>query len=550
MRFREILTEALARYRPMFNGFTELRRGDIDDAIRWAEDNLKKQDRIIWYLRWWRLWYAYRVHESMYNPVTGDLDPDYQERAVPEKAMNKMWHAVGEDPGPWSVRIERAGEIAKVLQSRWKHYVDMTEVLPAMGNIVWDRQSPEELTREMDNVEAEWQSRLDHAVQTKEGDEEIIDFHNGWAWWLLDRGYCRDEAEAMGHCGNQGAAGGDRIVSLRKHIEENYWEPHLTFILDYDGELGEMKGRGNNQPTAKYHDMIVALLRSDYVKGIKGGGYMPENNFALSHLGKDVRDKLKQDKPELREPYEIYLDWHNEKEAVGLANISPNVKWAFDKILKHQLNQRGGYRSIDYAKEEVVISKSSVEAFATEDPITNAAVNLFSELPQIIAATAFNMQDMNAEALADRAEAENKDTLLSTVVGASKNYRCSIWCVYDSASESVLEKISFSDVFDTDETLDGVERWDETYDHDSDSDFDWLDVPNSAIGQAMLLYCIDEVRSDNPRTGRMSQLRSDAVELVQTILGEYGLGGRGGWGSPTSKDPRQLQFDLPNFKKH
>jgi hypothetical protein len=61
-----------------------------------------------------------------------------------------------------------------------------------------------------------------------------------------------------------------------------------------------MKGRGNDKPAAKYHPYIVELLRHHMIRGIKGGGYMPENNFSMSDLEPQTREQLIADKPELK----------------------------------------------------------------------------------------------------------------------------------------------------------------------------------------------------------------------------------------------------------
>jgi hypothetical protein len=61
-----------------------------------------------------------------------------------------------------------------------------------------------------------------------------------------------------------------------------------------------MKGRGNDKPAAKYHPYIVELLRHHMIRGIKGGGYMPENNFSMSDLDPQTREQLIAHKPELK----------------------------------------------------------------------------------------------------------------------------------------------------------------------------------------------------------------------------------------------------------
>ena len=156
---------------------------------------------------------------------------------------------------------------------------------------------------DLDAFEDEYKEKISGLITMQEGDTILIQLDNGYSWQLLSRGYCPAEADAMGHCGNSGARPDDRIISLRKFNETvdgvNYYNACLTFILNGDGFLGEMKGRGNEKPAERYHPMIIALLLNPIIKGIRGGGYMPENNFALNDLTEEQREALVEQKPEL-----------------------------------------------------------------------------------------------------------------------------------------------------------------------------------------------------------------------------------------------------------
>jgi hypothetical protein len=139
-----------------------------------------------------------------------------------------------------------------------------------------------------------------------EDENEILAFPDGYRWVNLGRGACGLEAEAMGHCGNEGSSDEDTILSLRQIVTKNgakYWRPSLTFILNTrTGMLGEMKGRANNKPKTSYHPYIVALLRLPIIKGIVGGGYKPESNFSLADLDEATREELVREKPALLSP--------------------------------------------------------------------------------------------------------------------------------------------------------------------------------------------------------------------------------------------------------
>ena len=119
----------------------------------------------------------------------------------------------------------------------------------------------------------------------------------------------------MGHCGNEATGPtrpDDRILSLRRRVVvkgTEYLEPHLTFILGEDGLLGEMKGRGNDKPAPQYHPYIVRLLeQADLVRGIVGGGYMPEHNFSLDDLPPEQQERLKRANRSLVSASEMYSE--------------------------------------------------------------------------------------------------------------------------------------------------------------------------------------------------------------------------------------------------
>lgn len=138
----------------------------------------------------------------------------------------------------------------------------------------------------------------------------------GWKWVDLEKGYCSQEAKAMGHCGNSGAGQGDNIVSLRD--SEGY--AHLTFIIN-DGSLGESKGRANNKPSQKYHKPIMELLKSKHIETIKGGGYAPENNFDFHDLHDDHKKELDH-KPNINDPFNHMVEKYSSdpKKMVGAMN--------------------------------------------------------------------------------------------------------------------------------------------------------------------------------------------------------------------------------------
>ena len=259
----------------------------IDREIAWAKQNLKRQDRIVWWLRWFRLWKYFQLQWA-------------------PQLFKKYDRLIAQEVVRTGVDKEAAYQSAKALhnaQVDFTHYLSLP--IPAIQNLVWDRQLSWEIVDFCRSEEERWKAETRGLISPQPGDKPIIKFGDGWAWWMLDRGYCKEEAEAMGHCGNVNGQyhPSERILSLRRPVESKgreMWEPHLTFILDIENSsLEEMKGRGNERPTAKYHPYIVALLESDLVKRVWGGGYLPSHNFSLSDLPPEVQDKLVKKKPAL-----------------------------------------------------------------------------------------------------------------------------------------------------------------------------------------------------------------------------------------------------------
>lgn len=284
LRRAGILNEA-QNYYTMFQDILRLNpnaKEGVDQAIGWARKVLRKNDRVVWFLRYWRLWALFRADV---NAGTAELakfnrkfNTNLTRNDIP--AMNQ-------------------------LMTKLEHF--MSVPVPAIQSHVFNAEKPAELLDYFAQEEQEYwdtQDESESLLQPDDNDEILIQFDDGMAWWLLDRPYCNAEGAAMGHCGNSASwKDGERLLSLRKHVqkgEKEYWYPVATFILDEDGLLGEMKGRSNNKPVKRYHKYIVELLKHHMIDGIKGGGYAPENNFNLNDLEDErTKEELIKNKPGL-----------------------------------------------------------------------------------------------------------------------------------------------------------------------------------------------------------------------------------------------------------
>lgn len=221
------------------------------------------------------------------------------------------------------------------LRGELEHFLSLP--IDKIQNYKFANQSPRDVIKTFEQFQEEWVEKSgERAVDIQEGDELIIKFGNDKGWWLLNRGACQQEGDAMGHCGNRPSVrSGDRILSFRIKNNQNQWTPYLTFILNGDKFLGEMKGRANEKPAAKYHPYIVELLkRTDIVKGIRGGGYAPENNFSLDDLDEKTRDMLADINPE-------YMTFFGKIKKFGDKN--PIVIEAASKILHDYVDDKIKY---------------------------------------------------------------------------------------------------------------------------------------------------------------------------------------------------------------
>lgn len=267
----------------------------IKTAIATARKTLKKNDRVVWFLRLYKLQLTHDVTDKALkmgkteeaNALRQRVYGDYARKAksdINQVAREASW-----------LDVQR-------LIPKFEHFLSLP--IPAIQNKVFTFEGPETILEQFHEIEDEWKAEQDDAFQEDDpGVEPIIEFKNGFAWYNLNKAYCRKEAGAMGHCGNAPRQhSSDTILSLRKAQQRGdvtLTTPFLTFILDDNGYLGEMKGRANEKPQARYHPYIIELLKNPIVQGIKGGGYMPENNFSMDDLDHDVAEQLIEMKPEL-----------------------------------------------------------------------------------------------------------------------------------------------------------------------------------------------------------------------------------------------------------
>jgi len=168
----------------------------------------------------------------------------------------------------WVSRIpEEALDYLDNILPLFEHYYSLN--LPDIENFnPPSNMSLTSLLDKFDEFEVKWKQEtkdlIPDSLRKEQGWKTIIKFSNGWEWMDLGRASCEFEGNSMGHCGNSPNArnSNQTIFSLREPKNGGkYWEPHLTFIYwKQEQSLGEMKGRGNDKPSEKYHDYIIKLL--------------------------------------------------------------------------------------------------------------------------------------------------------------------------------------------------------------------------------------------------------------------------------------------------
>lgn len=246
----------------------------IDTYVNWARTALKRQDRIVWFLR--------------------QLE---------------------------SQQLQ-AGQSINTLVNRLQHFMGI-EYNP-IQTLQFARQEPQELLAELGRMEEQYQARQnkERPVNMQAGDHVLQDFGQGIQWVFVDRAYCADEGRSGRHCGNvDGQHNPDqRILSLRAH-----GHVECTFILHPDGSLGEMKARGNTKPREQLHPYILWLLQQPFVRSIEGGGYRPSANFDLRDMGPEFIEQLRAARPDFANWSEVARSRERAQMRQGISIDDENI---------------------------------------------------------------------------------------------------------------------------------------------------------------------------------------------------------------------------------
>lgn len=321
------------RYYSMFKGVES--NDEIERIVNQAVQWFKREDRIIWYLRWYKLVLInhkqnyYEGDKSYAELFTPDEKIQYQKQLEWKKQFYQyvLKHNKSYGDQPLGIPLEEyfeffGGSNINTVESNMRHFLSLP--IEKIQNYQFEWQTPSIIFQHFTKLEREWRKKqkedsqwIDITDELGDGIEIVHKFDDGFYWLDLKKEYCDLEGKAMGHCGNSADhQDGDTVLSLRKLKKvkgQILSRPSLTFILRDGGLLGEMKGRENNKPHEKYHPHILTLLKIKkngqfLVQGIVGGGYLSESNFSLNDLSTEDLQRLYKIRPELRPLRDIYAE--------------------------------------------------------------------------------------------------------------------------------------------------------------------------------------------------------------------------------------------------
>lgn len=134
-------------------------------------------------------------------------------------------------------------------------------------------------------------------IEKQSPSEAFIELEDGWKWVVIKDSYNqkRDDVEAalMGHCATPEWEN-SFLISLRDKRGEPWVTATIKKIADDMIILGQVKGRGNKKPSAKFNEQIYSLFA---LPEIIAQSSDDRNDWRVDDFSKTQIDTLKDDKP-------------------------------------------------------------------------------------------------------------------------------------------------------------------------------------------------------------------------------------------------------------
>ena len=293
-KYIDMLLEAV-NYNQMFSPTLIQHLGvdanEIKSYIAKVKSTLKREDRIVWFLRLYKM-----------NLIAKALDtnktPEF--RTYADKELQKYNSKAGSNVSYGE--LKRLPSSSRLLP-KLEHYYSMN--VHKINEYVFKYQTPKDVVAQFEKWEDEHLAKNSKERHIVERNEQVfLDCGGGWYWLDLGRASCREEADAMGHCGNGGVTDPNiTIISLRKKVQQGkkvFWQPHATAIYyKREKSIEQIKGANNNKPDSSLAPQMFKLFMDDRVQGFIHGSYEAKQDFRPDDLPQDMQDTLEQEKPEM-----------------------------------------------------------------------------------------------------------------------------------------------------------------------------------------------------------------------------------------------------------
>jgi IMP cyclohydrolase len=320
----DLLVDAVIRQFPEQREF-------VKGHVQWAKEALKNPDRIIWYLR--------ILRAELEGKLGPDLLGNYRWRGIQQLGTD-VAHFYGYNYAP-------------------------------IENYRFGKNTVSDVIGALTKFERDWKSKqdTDRGVEPQEGDYRLLEFGGGYAWWWVNRAYCDEEGRSGKHCGNVAGKNisDQHILSFRNAKNQVL----LTFILEPDGTLGEMKAKSNQKPAAKYHPYIVPLLKLDIIKGIAkwNGQYAPGANFNMFDLNEDQLTYFLQTKPVLItsqlavSPIDIIRAPESIRNNPELQKIAVSNRPGLEVLLRSEISNQTWEKAVKEDPELIIYAPHDIDNF-------------------------------------------------------------------------------------------------------------------------------------------------------------------------------------------
>lgn len=282
------------------------------------QNNFQREDRVVWAIKFLKFQLLCSVGSTAGTWYNGKrFTADQMSVELFKKVFSKMnfMKKLQKTQGRDSVEQEYTAfgtggtyppVRATALLGTLERYLE-TEIKPVL-DFVWDPSlTYTYLKRELEDIYEDYKKQLQGWAPVDEdaGDKIIIPYKSEKLYWFdLQRPSCSLEGDAAGHCGNSPRSNtNDNVYSLstlKKVGKEWYRYPHITVVLEDDGLLGEIKGRGNTTPHEKYGDKLVDLCLLPEVKGIGEARWEEDENWTWDHFTEEQQERILDKKPDFQ----------------------------------------------------------------------------------------------------------------------------------------------------------------------------------------------------------------------------------------------------------